>query len=313
MAVTKTELWFNSRDEVSKIHAVKWEPEGTPIAVFQIVHGMAEHIDRYDEFARFLAEKGFVVVGNDHLGHGKTASENQNEYGYFCRQDPATVLVRDVHRLKKMTQEQYPGVPYVLFGHSMGSFITRNYLVKYGKGIQAAIISGTGDPSKASLTGGKIACGLVGLFCGQKHISPFLDHLSFGTYNKRIKNKRTDNDWLSANEENIDRFIADPDCGHIFTVNGFKTLLTLISRLKDMEYVKQMPRELPVFFVAGSEDPVGEYGEAVKRVYKQFQDIGMKHVSLKLYEGNRHEILNEDNRADVAGDIYAWVMSLLGN
>lgn len=309
MAVKKTDLWFNSRDEVSKIHAIKWEPEEKPKAVLQIVHGMAEYVDRYDEFARFMVEKGFVVVGDDHLGHGKTASENNAVYGYFCKQDPATVAVRDVHRLKKMTQEQYPGIPYILFGHSMGSFITRNYLVKYGKGIQAAVICGTGDQPKALVTCGKLMCNLVGLFCGQKHISPFLDKMSFSTYNNRIQNKRTNFDWLSVNSENVDRYIADPDCGRIFTVNGFKTLLTLVGRLKDMEYVNQMPKELPVFLIAGSEDPVGDYGEAIKRVYSQYQDIGMKDVSMKLYEGKRHEILNEDNRTDISSDIYEWICS----
>ncbi len=307
MAVKKTDIWFQSRDEVSKIHAIKWEPEEKPIAVLQIVHGMAEYIDRYDEFARFMVSKGFVVVGDDHLGHGKTASENNAIYGYFCKQDPATVAVRDVHRLKKMTQEEYKGLPYIIFGHSMGSFITRNYLIKYGTGVQAAIICGTGDQPKAMVIAGKIMCGLVGLFCGQKHISPFLDKLSFSSYNNRIKDKRTDFDWLSANKENVDKYIADPDCGRIFTVNGFKTLATLVSRLKDEDAVKKMPDTLPIFLIAGAEDPVGDYGEAIKRVYKQYQDIGMKDVSMKLYENDRHEILNEDNKEEIFDDIYQWI------
>ena len=142
--VKKEEFTFDSRDGSTKLHAVRWTPSGKVICILQIVHGMAEYVERYEALALYLGEKGILVTGDDHLGHGKSVGE-RGAYGYFCDQDPATVVVRDVHRLKKITQEEYPGVPYVILGHSMGSFILRNYLFRYGSGIQGAIICGTGS------------------------------------------------------------------------------------------------------------------------------------------------------------------------
>ena len=146
--VKKEEFTFDSRDGKSKIHAVRWVPEQRVVCIVQIIHGMAEYIERYEELAQYLGEKGILVTGDDHLGHGKSVAKD-GTYGYFCEQDPATVVVRDVHRLKKMTQEEYPGIPYIILGHSMGSFILRNYLFRYGTGIQGAIVCGTGSQPKA--------------------------------------------------------------------------------------------------------------------------------------------------------------------
>lgn len=305
--VKTQELTYDSRDGVSKIYAKKWIPSVEPKCILQIIHGMCEHIGRYDEFARFLAEQGILVVAADRLGHGQTARINHAKQGYFCKQDPATVLVRDEHRLKKTIEKEYPLVPYIIYGHSMGSFILRNYLLKYGTGIKGAIICGSGDPKKVSINTSLAACKVLGLFCGQKHTSPMLDRIAFSSYNKRIQSKKTDYDWFSKNEENVQQFLADPDCGFIFTVNGFETIAILLKRLKNPESLKAMPKELPILLLAGTDDPVGDYGEGVKRIARSYLDCGMKNVSLKLYEGDRHEILNELDREEVYQDIFAWL------
>jgi alpha-beta hydrolase superfamily lysophospholipase len=304
----KEEFYFDSRDGEHKLHAVKWVPETeTPVLILQIIHGMAEHIERYDDFAQYLAKKGILVVGDDHLGHGRSVKPGE-PYGYFCKNDAPTVLVRDEHRLKKMMQEQYVGVPYIILGHSMGSFILRNYLLRYGSGIDGAIIMGTGMPSKASITVALTTAAVQKVIFGEKHVSKLMQRGTYRSYLKRIKNPATSNDWLSSDAEYVGRRQEDKLSGFTFTVNGFQTLYRLIRNLYDKEKLKTMPQELPVLFVSGAEDPVGVYGEAVTKVYESYKEIGMEHVQLKLYAGDRHEILNEKDRKDIYGDIYRWLL-----
>lgn len=305
--VKKEEFTFDSRDGQSKIHAVRWVPEGKVICILQIVHGMAEYIERYEEMAQYFAEKGILVTGDDHLGHGKSVAQG-GTYGYFCDQDPATVVVRDVHRLKKMTQEDYPGVPYIILGHSMGSFITRNYLFRYGSGIQGAIICGTGSQPQALVKFSKALASLQCLVLGQKHVAKMIDRLAFGNYNQKITDPKTDFDWLCRNEKVVDAYLKDPLCGFTFTANGFRTLFTLLERLNKTENLQKMPKALPVFFIAGDKDPVGNYAEGVKKAYESFEKIGMERLALKLYPEDRHELLNELDREQVYEDIYPWII-----
>ena len=306
--MVKEEFYFESRDGKSRIHAVRYRPEdtGQVRCVLQVVHGMAEYAERYEEFAAYLVERGFVVTGDDHLGHGKSVGQGGKQ-GYFCEQDPATVLVRDVHRLKKLTEELYPGVPYVLMGHSMGSFITRNYLCRYGTGISGAVIMGTGMQPKAVLDMARLVAGIQKLFCGSGHVSRLLDRLAFGGYGRGITDRRTAFDWLSRDRERVDRYIADPMCGFTFTVNGFGALFELVLRLYSPENLAAVPRELPVFMVSGDADPVGDYGKGVRRAYDSLVAAGLTDIRLKLYPGGRHELLNETNRSQVMQDICRWV------
>lgn len=306
--IRKEEFYFDSRDRKNKIHAVKWIPDvEKPVCIFQIVHGMAEHIERYDEFAGFLAEKGILVVGEDHLGHGRSVPEG-GTYGYFCEEDAAGVLVRDVHRLKKIMQEQYPGILYLIMGHSMGSFITRNYLFNYGSGIDGAVIVGTGMQSKFTLMAARTVTAVQKMFCGSRHIGKFIDRASFGKFNDRFQPARTTVDWLSRNEENVDRYLADPMCGFVFTLNGFAALFKLIHNCYDTGKLEKMPKQLPILLIAGAEDPVGNYGKSVEKVYHSYLEHGMRNVQMKLYEKDRHELLNETDREQVYGDIYRWIL-----
>lgn len=194
----------------------------------------------------FLTARGCVVIGEDHMGHGKSVGK-YGKYGYFCEQDPATVLVRDVHRLKKATVELYPNVPYVIVGHSMGSFIVRNYMFRYGKGIDAAVIMGTGMPRKAVLVISRTLAAAQRILLGAGKKGKLLDKLAFGSYNRHIQNPKTPFDWLSREGERVKQYLEDPMCGFVFTINGFETLFELISRLYHAENLERIPKKMPVF------------------------------------------------------------------
>lgn len=308
--ISREEFYFNSRDGISKIHAVQWKPEiEKPIFILQIIHGMAEYAMCYEEFARFLANQGVLVVANDHLGHGKSIG-TEGIKGYFCKQDPTTVVMRDVHRLKKMIQDQNKGVPYYILGHSMGSFILRNYLCCYGSGIDGAIIVGTGKQPKLMVVSGILLVKFLTIFQGAKHKSKLINIVAFGKNNSRIEQPRTKMDWLTTDEKSVDAYIADPLRGFTFTLNGFHTLFTLIKRLYDQTYLEKMPKDLPVLITAGEMDPVGNYGHWVRDVYNDFKELEMTKVSIKTYQGCRHEILNEVSREIIYKDIYKWLLDL---
>ena len=309
----KEEFYFPSRDNHTQIHAVRWIPDSEkPCCIVQIVHGMAEYVERYENFAGFLTEHNVLVTGEDHLGHGKSMREDKNP-GYFCEQDPATVVVRDVHRLKKMTQELYPGVPYFIVGHSMGSFMTRNYMCRYGSGIQGAVLLGTGMQAIPLLMVSKAIAGVQRLLLGDNHVATLLDKCAFGSYNKRINQPRTDKEWLTRDEAAVDAYLLDSACGFTFTVNGFRTLFELIRRLHKQENLQKIPKELPVLILSGTEDPVGDYGRGVQAAYASLGKAGLSHMSMKLYEGARHELLNETNRNQVMEEIWQWMENVLRN
>lgn len=303
----REDFYFDSRDNTSRVHAVRWTPDGeNVVGILQVVHGMAEYAGRYEELAAYLTDKGYVVTGEDHLGHGQSVGEGGTR-GYFCERDAATVVVRDTHRLKKMTQELYPGVPYFILGHSMGSFMVRNYICRYGTGIDGALILGTGMQSGPLLALAKGLTALIGLFRGEKHVSPFLNKCAFGAYNKRIPHPATPFDWLSRDADKVRAYMEDEDCGFVFTVNGFRTLFTLISRVRDRKNLEKIPKGLPLFLASGEEDPVGDYGKGVKRAYESLKAAGVEEITLKLYPGDRHELLNETDRQKIMEDIAEWL------
>lgn len=296
----KQEFWFDSKSGVDRLHGVRWVPEGAPAAVMQIVHGMAEHIERYEEFARFLAEKGVLVVGHSHLGHGKSA-KCAEDLGYFAEPDGNACVVADIHQLRTMTQEAYPGVPYYILGHSMGSFLTRQYLGLHPEGLAGAVIMGTGDMPTAVLKAAKGICQVLAMVKGWRHRSQTVNGMVVGGYEKKLGLG-----WLSKNEENVAKYAADPLCGFCFTLNGFYGLFSGFLRAVSREMAGQIPKDVSIFFVAGSEDPVGDCGKGVKAAYDRYVRHGAK-AQMKLYLGDRHEILNEDDRETVYNDIYNWM------
>ena len=309
--VRKEELTYKSRDRQSTIHAIKWIPEGQPVALLQIIHGMQEYIDRYDEFARYLAERGILVMGNDHLGHGKSVTGN-GTYGFFCKDDPATVLVRDAHRLKKTVQEEYPGIPVFILGHSFGSFVAREYITRYGTGIQGAIIQGTAFMPTGTINSLTSLVNFMQVIMGTKYRSTMINNMAFKGYLKKIPNPRTKFDWLSHNEESIDKYIADPADNFVFTLNGFGTMAELLKRVQDKDKMEDIPKELPILITAGKEDPVGDYGEAPMKLFDIYKkQLQLENVELKLYDGMRHELQQEIGREQVFADQYEWLKKVI--
>lgn len=305
----KEEFYYDSRDDKSKIYAVKYMPdEEKPKCIVQIIHGMCEHMGRYDGIIEYLVDKGCVVVGEDHLGHGKTA-EAGHGFSYFCKQDPATVVVRDVHRLKKMIQKQYPGVPYVILGHSMGSFIMRNYLTMYGSGIDGSVIMGTGRIPGAFLAVSKVMVKVMKLFRGDHHVSKLCEKLTFGNYNSHIEHPTSPISWHTKDDADNALFAADPLCGHPFTLNGYETLLALTSRSQDPKRLAQIPSDLPLLVISGEEDPLGEWGAGIPVVVKGLKDAGVKDVEVSMWPGDRHEILHETDKDKVMDTIYNWIQA----
>ena len=287
---------------------MRWLPEGEPVAVLQIIHGMNEYIRRYDAFATYMAERGFVVVGEDHLGHGESVPEG-GTYGYFCDNDPATVVVRDVHRLKKLTQQDYPTLPYLILGHSMGSFILRNYITRYGTGISGAIICGTGTPKKSQLVGGKLLTSILGKLKGDTYGSKLVNEMSTKAYMSG-EGMETELDWLCSDRAVQEAYAKDPLCsGFTFTVNGYHTLYELAHRMQKKENLAKIPKKLPILIV--SEDPVGDRGEAPKALYDTLLHLDITKTTLKLYNGARHELLNEKIKETVYYELYNWMEIVL--
>ena len=299
-----SEVYYSSSDAKTNIHACIWQPAREVRAVLQIVHGMAEYAERYANFAVALAERGVLVCAEDHLGHGKSVS-SEKELGYFADKKGYGCVLEDIRTLAKIVSSKYQGVPYFMLGHSMGSFFARKYVSLYGNELSGAIIMGTGYKDGLTTGAGKFLCSLIALFKGWHHISPFIDNLAFGAYNKRFGG-RTKFDWLSKDEGNADAYIADPLCGIPFTLNGFYALFDVLGAACAKKTVAATPSALPVLFVSGADDPVGDYSKGVQKVYKKFRKLG-KNAQIKLYDGCRHEILNDISREQVVSDIISFI------
>lgn len=300
-AMVNAKLWtsskFGSPDEPG---------QEDPKAVIQIVHGMAEHIDRYDDFARYLVSRGFVVCAEDHVGHGGTAT-GPDDYGHIPLKGGKRIVIGDVHALHRMVARTFPDVPYVMYGHSMGSFITRAYIARYGNELSACVLSGTGNvPAAMSKFGNGLARFLASI-SGETHRSKFIDNMGAGAYGKKIPNARTPLDWLSTDESVVDAYIADDKCGFMFTVGGYATLLDLTAEVVTPECAEKVPPELPVLLVAGDGDPVGDMGKGVKAAAQLLRDAGVQTVDCKIYAGMRHEIHNEKGKDEVYNDVATWI------
>ncbi len=301
----KEEFYYDSFCNTNKIHAVKWVPEGTPLCVVQIAHGMAEHLGRYEEFAAFLTERNILVVGEDHLGHGLSMGENPP--GYFYEKEPAKVLVENVRILKNIIKAEYPDIPYVLFGHSMGSFIVRNFVHTYGKEVDGAILSGTGMLPKALWGVLTMILKVTTAIRGPRYVSLLMKRIAFGGYLKRIPNPKTKSDWLTTDEERVQIFLQDPLCGFTLTLNGYKGMAELIKGLYDKQKIAGMDKDFPMYFIFGEEDPVGDYGVSAYKSCRMYTDAGMTRISNKAYPGKRHELLHEDIRKEVMQDVLVWI------
>lgn len=303
--VRKEEFYYPSADGITQIHAIKWVPSEKVIGIVQIAHGMAEHIERYDEFARFLAAKKFLVCANDHLGHGKSVI-SQDRLGFFAEENGWEKVVEDMYTLTCKIKEDYPDKPYILMGHSMGSFMSRYYAAKYGEGLTGLILTGTGSGTpfinfvikyvqKKMNENGKLT------------VANDIDKKVFGKYNKKAYPRHSDYDWLSRDADEVDKYINDPLCGFVFTYGGFFDLFSLIKEVSGKKWAEQVPQDLDIYFFSGDMDPVGNYSHGVVKVVDWLTATGHRRIYSKFYEGGRHEMLNESNRVSVKRDVLKWL------
>ncbi len=297
------ELKVQSSDNIHTLTGLLYIPEGEIKGLLHIVHGMTEHIERYDHLAAFAAENGFLAFGYDHLGHGKTAKD-EAELGFIAHRDGWKYLVNDVGVFEKAVKRLYPNLPLYLFGHSMGSFIVRLAAESFGEELDKLIICGTGG--KNSLTGvGLLLIKLIKFLKGEKHISDTVHKMAFGTYNKGLPDT-TDYEWLTKDREVIEKYSKDKFCTFRFTVSAMEDLLRLTDHCNRKDWYKRIPKTLPIFLIAGDKDPVGSYGKGVTEVYQKLKRENIN-AQIKLYPDCRHEILNDSCKGEVLCDIISFI------
>lgn len=300
------EFYFKGKEDLN-IHVYKYTIENIkPRAVIQIAHGMSETAIRYKEFAQELTENGYVVYINDHRGHGITAKTKDN-VGYLAEKDGFTCLVEDMNILTNIIKEENPDLPIYLFGHSMGSFASQRYIMEYGNNLAGLILSGSNGRHGKILKVAELISKSEIKKHGRRYRSKKLDNLIFGGNNKGFKPSKTDFDWLSRDEKEVKKYIDDPFCGVLFTCGFFYDFIKGLQEVEDKDNLNKVPLDLPIYIMSGDKDPVGKNGKGVLRLKDRYMNLGVKEVSCKLYEGGRHEMLNEINKEEVIKDIISWI------
>ena len=292
--------------QTEKLHTVLWIPETKVRGVLQIAHGMVEYIERYEHFAAYLNKRGIAVIGHDHLGHGHTAS-SEKDFGYFSEKDGDRAVILDMHRVTKYARRRFPSAPIYLMGHSMGSFCTRNYMMLFGIELSGVILMGTGYHCFAEARLGEyLSAGFVKLF-GSRYKSHLIDQIILGSYNRKFAPNRTHSDWISSDEKIVDQYVTDPFCTFKFTAGAYRDFFRILVRVSSKEQIRRIPKNLPIYLVSGEQDPVGNFGKGVKKVYDQFQKLGFEDVTMRLFPDARHEILNEKQKEIVFEDLARWL------
>lgn len=303
--VKKSVIKFKSSDDVNEVSGCYYDCEGVkPKYVLQISHGMCEYIGRYDDFAFFMAQNGFAVCGNDHLGHGGT-SGSEGIDGYFGDKDGRKYILQDLHRMNSLASKRYPGLPIIMLGHSMGSFFARLYAATYPETLQGLIISGTGGPNPLGGIG-LFLTRIISKIKGSQYRSKLIHNMAFGAYLKQVESPATSYDWISRDKDIVDIYSKDAKCTFMFTVSAFHELMATLNAVSNKQWAEKINKNMPIYMFSGSKDPVGDYGKGVRTVYDMLKTSGVKDIELKLYDGGRHEMLNETNRKDVYADVLGW-------
>lgn len=305
MNYIKSSGTFNSSNGKDLISYFIYTPKTKVKAIFQLSHGMCEFVERYRGFAKFLCENGILFCGNDHLGHGRSVASS-DDLGYFGDKDGYKFLCKDLHRFTVIMKKKYPNTPYFLFGHSMGSFIARAYVAKFGNEIDGAIFCGTSGGRFLSFLG-LVFPKMTATIKGKKYRSKLINKIAFMNYNKKFKGDENGNSWLTRDKSLLERFTGSEFSNFTFTVSAFEDLMKLLTFISSKYWYSLVPKELPIFLISGGDDPLGDYGKGVEKVYNKLKDNDVKNVSLKIYEGARHEILNEINKEEVYEDILEFI------
>ncbi len=298
--------YFKSHDG-QKIFLHKWDEVENPIGVIQIFHGMAEHGARYDDFANFLNNKGYIVYADDHRGHGKTA-DSIDALGYLG-EDGFNNIVEDEYFITKNIKSEYPSLPIFIFAHSFGSFIGQEYINRYSDEVNGVILSGSAKQSGIDFRVGLAVTKLIKKFGDESKKNEFLESIIFGNYNKKEKDNNSKFAWLSGDKNEVKKYEDDEYCGTVFTTNFYRNMFTGFKYLYLKEKTDKINRSLPLFIIAGEMDPVGKYGKSVKKLFNHYKKLNLNNVSIKLYPEGRHELINEVNKFVIYNDIYKWIDS----
>lgn len=297
-----------------KVSALIFTPDqGTEIrGVIQLSHGMCEYSGRYRPLAEDLCKAGFVFCGGDHLGHGATALLNREKLGYFGPRGSRKFLVEDLELLRREVSKRYPGVPYFLLGHSMGSFIARLYARRFGGELDGLILSGTAG-SNPALPMGKLLARTIQAAKGPRYVSKKVHRLANGSFSQAIPDARTPLDWLSKDPVVIDAYLRDPLSSFYFTVSAYYELFSMLEECNSAAWYREMPKELPIYLLSGEQDPVGAMGKGPREVYSRLIEAGCRQVELKLYPEGRHEMFNEVEKEEAKADLLRWIDAVIGN
>ena len=305
----KETFHYPSADGMTEIHGTIWKPEGEPKAVLQIVHGMVEYIERYHDFAAFLTEHGYVVAGEDHLGHGRSVLNDS--YHGFLGDDGNANIIADIHSLRQKLVEEFPGIPFILMGHSWGSFLTREYITwdngNYSNGLAGVVIMGTGWQPMAAINSGKAIAKLICTTKGRRSYSKLIEAMAFGSYLKRIENPNSVSDWLSKDVELVKAYRNDPWCTFHFTADAYYHMFEGMKIAHDKKRMQTLPAGMPILLISGAEDPVGAWGEGVRKAFIAYTENTECQVDIKLYDDDRHEVLNETDKDVVYADMLEWL------
>lgn len=297
----KEKLKFDSADGKSKIAGyIYTDSLVEPKAIIQISHGMCEYIERYEWLAEFFTSRGYIFAGNDHLGHGN--SSKPSEYGVFDEEH----LELDLKKMNEILSEKFPGLPIIIYGHSMGSFFARWYAARYPETIDGLIISGTVGPSLKNI-GGRALAGFISRTHKEGYVSKLMIKLCFCNYLKRIPDAKSSNDWLTSDRKVVDKYDKDPKCNFCFSAKGYHSLLTALTVVNKKKWAKSLPKEMPILLIAGAQDPVANYGEGVKRVFCMLKEAGIRDVTEYIDKTARHEIHNEINKAQIMQIVTNWL------
>ncbi len=310
-----TNSFYQTMKDGTEIHVMRWIPDGDIKGVIQLSHGMSEHSLRYDKMGCIFAEAGWVLCAHDHRGHGKTAQKaealEKGKFGYLADKNGFDTVTEDLLEVTLSLKADFPQKKCFLLGHSFGSFVSQNFIEKYGDEIDGVVLCGTAGPRRAYMAMAKAVFGLNALLLGKKHKSTFDANLAFFGYNNRCKPRKFVFDWLSKNEFNVQMYEADQWCGIVPTAEFFCELVGGLYKIHDPKAMKKIPQKLPVYFIYGSDDPVGGYGKTIKKLIQVYKGNVMSDVSEKVWQGDRHEIFNERDGEEVMSDTLTWIESRL--
>ena len=308
----RTASYKLTADDDYALHVHRWLPDGEPKAVVQLAHGLGEHAGRYARFAQALTDAGYAVHANDHRGHGLTAP-SPGDLGFFAEQNGWRRVVDDMALLRKRIATDHPGLPVAIFGHSMGSFLTQWTIAERGADYVGAVLCGSNGAPPPIATLGKFIARFERWRLGPRGRSSLLLRLSFADFNRRFRPNRTDADWLSRDPAEVDAYIADPLCGFVPTGQLWIDLIGGVGRQTDPALVGRIPKDLPMFVIAGAADPVSDGAKGLPSLLAAYRDAGLSKVTHRFYDDARHELLNETNKDQVTADVLAWLRTAIGH